>query len=68
MSWTESHGQSMFGQYNLTRLEIDQAWLNVTNWSGQILTLYQLSTDCQEVYFLNQKFKILSIIQLIHTT
>ncbi|ODN04117.1 Heparan-alpha-glucosaminide N-acetyltransferase [Orchesella cincta] len=47
MSWTESHGFSTFGQYNLTLLGVDQAWLNITNnLENQTLWLYELSKDC----------------------
>ncbi|CAL8118108.1 unnamed protein product [Orchesella dallaii] len=46
MSWTESHGFSTFGKYNLTLLKVDEAWLNITNFANQTLWLYELSKDC----------------------
>ncbi|CAL8127449.1 unnamed protein product [Orchesella dallaii] len=46
MSWTESHGFSMFGQYNLTLLDVDKAWLNITNLADRTLWVYELSKDC----------------------
>ena len=57
MSWIENVENEIFEGYNLTRLKMDEAWLNVTSKTNQLLYLYELQTDCFKVFYRNKKEK-----------
>ncbi|ODM92298.1 Heparan-alpha-glucosaminide N-acetyltransferase [Orchesella cincta] len=52
MSWIEDPGLTTFGGFNISELEIDQAWVNVsTTIADTALWLYEVSTNCHRCPF-----------------
>ncbi len=48
MSWIEDPGIANFKGFNISRLGLDEAWVNVTSFVEQLF-IYELSSDCHKV-------------------
>lgn len=50
MSWIEDPGLATYGGFNISELDIDEAWVNVsTTIADTALWLYEVSTNCHRV-------------------
>lgn len=49
MAWWENPGTKTYKNLDLTDLEVDQAYLNITNLDNSSFYLYSLSEQCYKV-------------------